>query len=110
MATEYSFYLIRRLGLPLVLAGLILTIAVPGLGVPAAAQFGIIGMGMGMGMGMASQPAQQNTQPPPSNSSAEHKSNKVKNTRRASSANERHAREAPANVPAKSNSNSSGAF
>ncbi len=108
MPTEYSFYLIRRLGLPLVLAGLILTITAPGLGGPAAAQFGIIGMGMGIGMGMASQPAQQNTQPPPSNSAAEHKSNKVKSARRTSSANERHAREVPANAPAKSNSN--GAF
>jgi hypothetical protein len=107
MPTQYGFDLIRRSGLPLALAGLILMIAAPWLGTPAAAQF-IFGP---MGMGMMSPPVQQNAAPPPP---AEQRSHKVESARRASAANKRHAREersaaeAPAKAPAKSNS--SGGF
>ena len=114
MPAQYGLYLIRRRGLPLALAGSILTIATLWLARPGAAQFmiGPGGFGMGMGMGMMSPPMQQYAPPPPPphSSSAEHKSYNAKNARRAGSANEGHAKEAPANVPAKSDSNSSGAF
>jgi hypothetical protein len=108
MPAQYSFYLIRRGGLPLALAGLILMTAAPWLGVPAAAQFRI-GRG-GFGMGLMSPPVQQYAPPPPSDNVAEHKSNKVKHAQRASAANERHAKAARTKARAKSDSNSSGAF
>ena len=115
MPAQYSFDLIRRSGLQLALGGLILTILAPWLGAPAAAQF-MIGPAIGMGMGMLPPPVQQNNASPPP---AEHRSYNVESARRASAANkrnardarnERHAKEAPAKGPAKSNSNSSGAF
>jgi hypothetical protein len=104
MPAPYSFDLIRRSGLPLALAGLILMITAPWLAVPATAQFIFGPMGMGMGMGMTSPPVQQNAAPPPPAA----KPHKVESVRRASAANKRHANEAPATVPAKSNS--SGGF
>jgi hypothetical protein len=106
MPAQYSFDLIRRSGLQLALGGLILTIAAPWLGEPAAAQF-MIGPAIGMGMGMLPPPVQQNNASPPP---AEHRSHNVESTRRASAANKRHAKETPAKGPAKSDSNSSGAF
>lgn len=111
MPAQYGWYLIQRSGLRLALAGSILTIATLWLLVPAAAQFGIgsaVEMGMGMGMGMLSPPVQQNASRPSSGSSAEHRSNRTRSARRTSSASERH--EARTKVPAKSDSNSSGAF
>jgi hypothetical protein len=99
MPAPYSFCLIRRLGLPHALAGLILMIAAP-----AAAQFMIGSGGLGIGIGIpppaqqSAPPAQQSNPPPPSRHVAERRSNKPRNARR----------EAPA--PAKSDSNSSGAF
>jgi len=113
MPAQFGLYFIRRRGLPLALAGSILTIATSWLAVPAAAQFrmGPGGFGMGMGTGMMSPPVQQYAPPPPPpSSSAEHKSHKVKTARRSGAAHEGHAKEAPADVPAKSDSNSSGAF
>ncbi len=104
MPAQYCFDLIRRSGLQLALAGLILMIAAPWLAVPAAAQF-IFGP-MGMGMGMTSPPVQQNNAPPP----PADKPHKVESARRASAPNKRHVTEAPAKSPAKSDSNSSGAF
>jgi hypothetical protein len=111
MPKQYGFDLIRRSGLSLALAGLILTIAAPWLAAPATAQFIFGPMGMGIGMGMASPPVQQNAAPPPP---PEQRSHKVASARRPSAANKRHATaessaaEAPAKAPAKSNS--SGGF
>jgi hypothetical protein len=103
MPAQYSFCLTRRLGLPYALAGLILMIAAP-----AAAQFRIGPGGFGMGIELMSPPVQQappvqQYNPPPS-------SRKARNARRVSAANERHAKVARAKAPAKSDSNSSGAF
>ena len=112
MPAPHSFHLIRRLGLPLALAGLLLMIAL-GLAEPAAAQFGMGRGGFGMGImvpPVQSAPPQQSAPPPPSNSRAEHKSYKVKTARRSRAEHERHAKEERTKVPAKSDSNSSGAF
>jgi hypothetical protein len=120
MSARHSFHSTRRAGLTLALASLILAITAPWLAMPAAAQFMIgrgMGMGIGMGIDMMPPPAQpQNAPPPPSSPRpdhkyrAEHKSSKAKNAESASVADEKHAKDAPAKSPAKSDSNSSGAF